>query len=288
MEQIDSLYETDPPHDQIFKSSIGGVIQIPHEWLSPGVNEFMIRFDGPLAPPVMPSSFLVLTYQRISVDPAAPGVSPAEMTRVPVVIRSLEAIMSVYSAHSDGSLKSVTGSDFSPKEDFELLPPFEAPPTDATDLTVLVHGFNVTDTVATNEFFPRYLKRLYWTRHPILREQATATSIPWVVGVTWPGNQGGVLPLSELTFFPDDEFHAFQTGVALSRLLKELKQGTRKVGVVAHSLGNLVTDHGKNLSVLAVEAKTALIIRRVLHVRNPPVEQMNDRPQCQQGSPHAH
>src|SRR5882724_4679822 len=55
------------------------------------------------------------------------------------------------------------------------------------------------------------------------------------------------------------------------------------------SVGRIVvTNYRKNLSALAVEAKTALIFWRVLCVRNPPVEQMNDGPQGEQEGPNPH
>src|SRR6266404_5981295 len=55
------------------------------------------------------------------------------------------------------------------------------------------------------------------------------------------------------------------------------------------SVGRIVvTYHGKNLSALAIEAKTALIFWRVLSIRNPPVGQMNNGPQRQQQSPDQH
>src|SRR5262249_10300249 len=44
-------------------------------------------------------------------------------------------------------------------------------------------------------------------------------------------------------YFPWDEFHAFQTGIPLSRLLTSLSNGgDRIIDVVAHSLGNLVVN----------------------------------------------
>src|SRR6267378_3527365 len=63
---------------------------------------------------------------------------------------------------------------------------------------------------------------------------------------------------------------------------KKIQDGMAGVGRI------VIADHRKNLSALAVEAKTAQIFWCVLRVWNPPVEQMNDSPQRQQGSPNPH
>ena len=58
-------------------------------------------------------------------------------------------------------------------------------PAETRALTVLVHGFNVNRQQATEEFFPTYFKRLYWTGLPVMAAQDHAH----VVGIDWPGNQ---------------------------------------------------------------------------------------------------
>jgi hypothetical protein len=109
-------------------------------------------------------------------------------------------------------------------------------------VTVLVHGFNVSANDAVGEFFPTYFKRLYWVGHPVLRNQGSQRSgYPHTVGISWPSDQGGSALFG--IYFPEDEFHALQTGVPLSRLLKTvLKPSSHSIDIIAHSLGNLVVN----------------------------------------------
>ena len=74
---------------------------------------------------------------------------------------------------------------------------------------------------------------------------------PHVVGFAWPGNQGVgkvVLPVaSNLFFFPEDEFHALQTGKVFADwliLARQSAAGPRSVDVIAHSLGNMLVNSG--------------------------------------------
>jgi hypothetical protein len=52
------------------------------------------------------------------------------------------------------------------------------------------------------------------------------------------------LPGSKLTFFPEDELHALQSGVPFSNLLKKTIDvpSSRSVRIIAHSLGNMVVN----------------------------------------------
>jgi hypothetical protein len=115
-------------------------------------------------------------------------------------------------------------------------------------VTVVLHGYNVPENVATDTFFPRYFKRLYWAGHPVHTGQMHPNLGPaHTIGITWPGDQHSALDplgLSTAVLFPEDEFHALQAGVPLSALLREVidKPSSRRVDVIAHSLGNMVVN----------------------------------------------
>src|SRR4029077_9279283 len=128
-------------------------------------------------------------------------------------------------------------------------------PDDAKLITVLVHGFNVNDFEVETGFIPPFVKRLYWTNHQVLSYQGDADhGYAHTVTMLWPGDQGkghildvpGVGNLSNLFFFPVDEFHALQTGIPLAWFLLNLKTApdfsTRQLDVIAHSLGNMAVN----------------------------------------------
>ena len=107
-------------------------------------------------------------------------------------------------------------------------------------VTVAVHGFAVDDASATTGTYPTLFKHLYWSGLPVLFDetqlrQAQATQ---VVGVLWPGNLG---PFG-VSYFPGDEFNAFQTGVPLGAFLEDRKALGQSLNIVAHSLGNLAVN----------------------------------------------
>jgi hypothetical protein len=123
----------------------------------------------------------------------------------------------------------------------------------AKHITLFVHGYAVTHrefsrgTTSTPSDFETVAKRLYWAGHPILEAQDFSR----IVGVSWPGDlPGDINPfVARLLrtdwirpYFQEDEFNAFLAGVPLGKLLGQLRSGPegRKVGVLAHSLGNVV------------------------------------------------
>jgi hypothetical protein len=133
-------------------------------------------------------------------------------------------------------------------------------PEGARDLTVIVHGYNVPDSDMRTQFLPTVFKRLYWVGHPVLRRQGDwrqtdgsegcVKNCAHTVGISWPGNylgaesgQDAILPIDSLSgvLFPENEFRAFATGPAIAKYLTELKANvpSRRVSVLAHSLGNL-------------------------------------------------
>jgi hypothetical protein len=156
-----------------------------------------------------------------------------------VDIRPLSGWLSVFNARRS--------SDFRPAPRSRLLPGWSDIPTDATDITVLVHGFNVTLAQALEEYFPSYFKRLYWVGTPVLSRQGDRSiGYAHTVAFTWPGNQGIAFPgpIDELLLFPEDEFHALQTGIPLRSLLLSMATShpRRRLRIIAHSLGNMVVN----------------------------------------------
>lgn len=122
-----------------------------------------------------------------------------------------------------------------PLSSFQFLAPWSPIPSDAKNITVLVHGFNVSESEATTKTFPTWFKRLYWSGHQVLDAQNHA----YVVGVSWPGDRGTLPP----AYYVPNEFNAFRTGVPFARLINQISNGgTRQISVFAHSMGNLVVN----------------------------------------------
>ncbi len=113
----------------------------------------------------------------------------------------------------------------------------------ARRVTLLVHGFNV-DEDAAQDFFTEYFKRLYWVGVPVVEEQGGQ-----VLGFSWPGDRQNLLPNSAALYFPENEYHAFQSGVPFASLVRGIRStGEREsVAVIAHSLGNLVVNSALTL-----------------------------------------
>src|SRR5205823_4142425 len=112
-------------------------------------------------------------------------------------------------------------------------------------------------------FIPPMFKRLYWSGHRVMSYQGDATSgYAHTVAALWPGDQGkgyvvpGLGNPTNLVFFPEDEFHALQTGVPLAQLILTLTSETsgspRQIDVIAHSLGNMAV----NSALMLLEPRT--------------------------------
>jgi hypothetical protein len=136
-------------------------------------------------------------------------------------------------------------------------------PQDVRDVTVIVHGYNVSDGDMRAVFLPTVFKRLYWVGHPVHRLQGEwrkndvsegsgcVKNCAHTVAMSWPSNYRGLEPgepgkltrneLMSGMSYPEDEYRAFATGVPLAKYLSRLKTGgsSRKIRVLAHSLGNL-------------------------------------------------
>jgi hypothetical protein len=118
-------------------------------------------------------------------------------------------------------------------------------PTDIDDLTLYVHGYNVTEGEFTGRtargWFGTAIKRLYWAGHRVL-----ATKRAFAVGVSWPGDiPGDILTLKRLPYYAEDEFNALQAGLPLGGLIKDLRErpGLTRLNILAHSLGNMVVNN---------------------------------------------
>lgn len=129
---------------------------------------------------------------------------------------------------------------FDPLPAFSVDPAWRSVPSNARRVTVLVHGFAVSHDEVTRNFFPGFFRRLYWAGHPVMERQDNGSGPAHTVGVSWPGNEGGLPQV----FFPEDEFNALRTGVPLGTLLEQLKAGApgRTLNVFAHSLGNMAVN----------------------------------------------
>ena len=141
-------------------------------------------------------------------------------------------------------------------------------PKKARDITVIVHGYTVNDNDMRNKYLPTVFKRLYWAGHPLMRTQgewrktddvsdgSCVKNCAHTVGISWPGNYGGAEPNETILgtkahealaafLLPEDEYRAFATGPALAKYLKKVyaeNPSTRKIRILAHSLGNLLVN----------------------------------------------
>jgi hypothetical protein len=125
--------------------------------------------------------------------------------------------------------------------------PQAAIPPDAHLITVLLHGFNVstTDAEKGTGFFSTYFKRLYWTGHPVIGPLPNGDGSAYVIGIDWPGDESAsLIGASTVVYFPEDEFHALESGVPLARFLAQLSSNhpSSQINLLAHSLGNMVVN----------------------------------------------
>ncbi len=213
-EQLESLQL------RVFASSPGG-LQLPP--LGVGEHEFLIACRSCRGSTFTLESYDVASKSYVLLDSA------------PVDVKALDDWLTVYSVRRPGT--------FSPAARGQRVEGPEVP-AEVKQVTVLLHGFNVTEESARASFFPTYFKRLYWVGHPVLRRQGNdSDGYAHTVGIAWPGNQGFGLPgpVDEGVYFPEDEFHALQSGVPVSGILKDLASG-RRLDVIAHSLGNMVVN----------------------------------------------
>jgi hypothetical protein len=115
-------------------------------------------------------------------------------------------------------------------------------PGDASTVTVLVHGYNVTEAAALNFWFPTMFKRLYWVGQPVFGPQGRA----YTTGLAWPGDEVGEFIQSTLLVYPENEFNALRAGVPVAEFIEETLarggSGDRSVNILAHSLGNMVVN----------------------------------------------
>jgi hypothetical protein len=117
------------------------------------------------------------------------------------------------------------------------------------NVTVLVHGFKVSEDNALTSFIPKYVKRLYWSGHQVLpaqNYQGTNEDYPgatvYTVGLLWHGDFNRVIPGTQGLFFPDDEFRALQSGIPFADFFNQLAAKGNTTTVIAHSLGNMAVN----------------------------------------------
>jgi hypothetical protein len=188
------------------------------------------------------------------------GSNPIVLDSVPLDIRPLQQRMTVYTTRS-GALQPLVAPVLFPPLPTQVPAgvPWMDIPSGATKLNVLVHGYLVTDTQATQStpampavpamngqpaqaespavagFFPEYFKRLYWTGLPVMMAQGNVQT----VGITWYGD------VSEANW-PDDEYSALLSGVPFASFFTQQAAAGRTMTVLAHSLGNLVMNSAIN------------------------------------------
>lgn len=210
------------------ESQGGGLVRIPADQLFFGTNEFLFACHGNCGDRTL--SFLRKVRGQFE-----------RVFDLAVEIQPVTDWVSLYTIRRPGSFMPATAGRL--MAGYEVLPgpSSNAIPERIDKLQVLVHGFNVPEENAgPGTFFPIF-KRMYWAGQRMHRRQGTtATGFAHTIGVAWPGNQGNVPPL----FFPEDEFHALQSGVPMARFLACLRANrdgsTRRVHLIAHSLGNMV------------------------------------------------
>lgn len=209
--------------------------------LTVGEHEFLLRCANCPADVQNPYDWKNLQVEFVG------GGAPVIFDKAKVDLRPAEQWISVYSARRQEDTNK-------PTRFFNRNFQWSAIPDKAKTVTVLVHGFNVNedDSLA---FFKNFTKRLYWVGHPVLRRQGSdwkqaetdgcALNCAQVVGLSWPGNISVGLDATASIMFASAEERAFQAGVAGARFFSMLKDNhpARYVGVVAHSLGNLVVNN---------------------------------------------
>jgi hypothetical protein len=214
--------------------SIDGVAPLPDRlFMVSGANDFIYRCspDQPRGSAEPCSGVLELLRD---VD----GVKETLVERN-VRFRPIEKLMTVYSARMPDDPAVVAPVAQRLANWAELPPVAEAP-----RIFMFVHGYNVPLEGALSHWFPLVFKRFYWVGLPLIKEQKSEPQDRFhMVGFTWPGNEGRILPfIFETSPYPPNEFNAMQSGVPLAVLLTDRSQGfkVREVQVMAHSLGNMV------------------------------------------------
>jgi len=203
-----------------------GVIELHPLSLALRENEFLFSCDRACA-------------EKLEVGRIGPSGAFEPLTEVKVDFRPLRDRFSVFSVREGGADGGRPLANAIPLSDSDHVPP------DTQRLLVLTHGFVVPTPGAVEHFFPQYLRRLYWTDVPVLESQRDAQGRKvYTVGFTWPSQLGP--GFSGDLFFPEAEYAALQSGVPFARLLEDWKTGAnglpRRIDVLAHSLGNIVTN----------------------------------------------
>jgi hypothetical protein len=194
--------------------------------------------------------------RRLVVEGRDPERGWVEITSQRFDVRPVSEWVSVQNARSASDASKVANSltadaDWAPLSAREGL-----------TMTVVVHGYAVNESGA-KEAFGRVFRSLYWNALPVLFD-AKSEEKPYiqpratqVVGVMWPGNLG----LTGYTYFPGDEFAAFQTGLPLASFFSDRKKLNQRLNIIAHSLGNLAVNNAisRTVSLQPVEDRYVMV-----------------------------
>ena len=162
-----------------------------------------------------------------------------------VDIQAVRALMSMVNARSASDPKAVAS-----EARYEL--DFAPMLADAREITVLVHGYNVSVEGAKADL-PQLMKRLYWAGRPVLMSQSVLGPAgprrAHTVGFAWLGNRS-VFGITGVPYLADDEFSALETGVPMSLYVvrEKLAISDRTFSVLAHSLGNMAVNSAIGLA----------------------------------------
>jgi transglutaminase-like putative cysteine protease len=207
-------------------------VRIPAVLLHPGWNEFLFSCRENCT-----------TATTLDLERRVRGIYEPVYARA-VEVRPITDWVSVYTVRNDPSFRPANGPLLTDGLDV-LVSQGLGVPEKLDRVTVLMHGFNVAPQEARQgRFFPMF-KRLYWAGHRMHRRQGSPErGYAHTIGIMWPGDEStcGICP-NESVYYPEDEFHALESGVPVARLLgciRPNRDGSRpQVHVVAHSLGNM-------------------------------------------------
>ncbi len=265
----------------------GGVIEIPYRLLLHDENEFLFRVnpsdDGlPMGPP-----------GAIEVGQLLPSGEFSRLSEANVEVKRFQGLTSIVTLRRSSQPSTDPFSDhFKIASAAREEPGWESVPSDAKQVTLIVHGYAVphqeftTGSGTAPSEFQVKAKRLYWARHPILEAQDHAR----VIGVSWPGDLPietdpvlSALALNLLSrsrvrlYYPEDEFNALIGGVPLADFIDGLRHGPgeRKVDIFAHSLGNMLVSSA--LQQLVTNGSSGALINYVMNDAAVPSEAYLDQ-----------
>jgi hypothetical protein len=179
--------------------------------------------------------------RQLQVVLSQPGKADQIIDYVPVDIRPVQNWVGLYSARA-GSFGGNPPVNPVAEDGWTNQIPTNA------NVTVLVHGFSVTDDDMRNYNLPRWTKRFYWTEHPMFPFQLLANGKKaYTFGFSWSGDAsvGGQSGHLQSLYYPQDVFQALESGTTFANFLQLLEPaggGTNTVNLFVHSLGNMMAN----------------------------------------------